>query len=433
MPKIVISYRRSDSAWTARSIFDRLAAHYGRDSVFMDIDSIPIGIDFREHIDKALLESDVLIAIVGPKWLGPRDSGATRINDEDDPVRIEIEAALRCGIPIIPILVDGSRMPDPTELPASLAKFSFRNAAEVHAGRNFHQQIDHLLSSMDRLLEQKIVPNDARDARPDEPSASRAGAVGGSPVPSTATKLLEPADASAGKSRMPLIASMGILTVLLLGGWAVMNSTPGRDFFCGKLGVFCSETAMAPPAALVPQTVPQTAPAIETARDNVPRPPRPQTSPENCASPTKIVGVARYCASSVLPAQSGNSYGVQNLFSDDNTTAWVEGKPGQGIGEWVLIELDGPRLVQGLTIRTGYQKNSETFARNSRVSRIRLLFSQGETLKYDLQDRQGPQAIAFDRPIKAEWVQLAIEDVFPGSRFSDTAISKLFIATGKAD
>ena len=55
--------------------------------------------------------------------------------------------------------------------------------------------------------------------------------------------------------------------------------------------------------------------------------------------------------------------------------------------------------------------------RSAGVSRIRLLFSQGETLKYDLQDRQGPQAITFDRPIKAEWVQLAIEVVFPGSRF----------------
>jgi hypothetical protein len=426
MPKIVISYRRSDSAWTARSIFDRLAAHYGKDSVFMDIDSIPIGTDFREHIDKALPESDVLIAIVGPKWLGPRDSGAARINDEDDPVRIEIETALGCGIPIIPILVDGSRMPDPTELPASLAKFSFRNAAEVHAGRNFHQQIDQLLSSMDRTLKQKTVQNVS---------------VAGQPEPSTATKLLEPVDASARKSRMPLIASLGIVAVLLLGGLAAMNSTPGREFLCSKLGVFCSEMAMAPPAGPVPQTTPpitpapQTppAPATETVRDNAPRVPRPQTSPENCASPTKIAGVVRYCASSVLPAQSGNNYGVQNLFSDDITTAWVEGKPGQGIGEWVLVEFDGPRLVQGITIRTGYQKSAETFARNSRVSKIRLLFSQGAVLKYDLQDRQSPQAITFDRPIKAEWVQLTIEDVFPGSRFSDTAISKLLVAAVKAD
>src|SRR5262249_57921384 len=126
MSKIVISYRRTDSAWTARSIFDRLTDRFGTESVFMDIDNVPFGIDFRKHIDEALHEADAVIVVVGPKWAGPRKGGRSRIHDENDPVRIEIETALRREIPVIPVLVDKSRMPKPADLPASLTGFAFR-------------------------------------------------------------------------------------------------------------------------------------------------------------------------------------------------------------------------------------------------------------------------------------------------------------------
>src|SRR5438105_2184501 len=68
MAKIVISYRRSDSDAIAGRIRDRLASHFGEDSLFMDIDNIPFGTDFRQHIKSALLSSDVVIVVVGPKW-----------------------------------------------------------------------------------------------------------------------------------------------------------------------------------------------------------------------------------------------------------------------------------------------------------------------------------------------------------------------------
>lgn len=429
MHKIIISYRRSDSAWTARSIFDRLAAHYGKDSVFMDIDSIPFGIDFREHIGKALAESAVLIAIIGPKWTGQREGGVPRINDENDPVRIEIETALRSATPIIPILVDGSRMPDASDLPPSLADFSFRNAAEVHAGRNFHQQIDHLLTSLDRLLEQRSTPG---DGRPDEPAA-----VGKKGAPEAAkrsiarapVKTIEPARRT---SRLSLFAILSVVMVLLAGGLMFMISTPGRDFFCGTLGAFCSAVATRDPPAVAPTTVPSIEMPTGDPVVRPQRPLRPQALPQNCARPPDTLDVARYCASSVLPPQGGNTYGVQNLFSEDRTTAWIEGKPGQGISEWVLLEFSGPRMVQGVVVAPGYQKNAEVFGWNSRVSKFRLLFSEGDVLKYDLQDRQGLQSKVFDHPIKADWVQLVIEDVFPGSRFTDTAISKLFVTLDPA-
>ncbi len=65
MPTIAISYRRSDSSAIAGRIYDRLAAHYGENNVFMDIDNIPLGIDFRTHFHETLQRTDVLIAVIG--------------------------------------------------------------------------------------------------------------------------------------------------------------------------------------------------------------------------------------------------------------------------------------------------------------------------------------------------------------------------------
>jgi pimeloyl-ACP methyl ester carboxylesterase len=164
MQKIVISYRRADSAWTVRSIFDRLVAHYGTDSVFMDIDAIPLGSDFRGQIDKALQEADFVVAVVGPDWVGARKRGRNRINDEDDPVRIEIEIALRRGVHIVPVLTNHAIMPHAVDLPESLREFSFRNAVEIDAGRDFDQQIERLIYSINQLLEAKSGPPLSHDA-----------------------------------------------------------------------------------------------------------------------------------------------------------------------------------------------------------------------------------------------------------------------------
>ncbi len=152
MPKITISYRRSDSIAIAGRIFDRLANRYGPDSVFIDIDRIPLGVDFRSFIDSALRETDVLIALIGPTWTGSDGSGHVRIKDDDDPVRVEIETALRVGLAIVPLLVGGAAMLLPDELPASLSPFASLTTARVDPGRDFHADIDRLIESMDAQL-----------------------------------------------------------------------------------------------------------------------------------------------------------------------------------------------------------------------------------------------------------------------------------------
>jgi rhodanese-related sulfurtransferase len=87
--------------------------------------------------------------------------GPIRINDEADPVQIEVETALERGIPTIPVLVSGASMPTPDELPDSLKRFSFHNAAEIDAGRDFHQHMERLIRSIDGIVKHtsKLAPS----------------------------------------------------------------------------------------------------------------------------------------------------------------------------------------------------------------------------------------------------------------------------------
>jgi WD40 repeat protein len=158
MPKITISYRRADSEAMTGRIFDRLIARYGKDAIFRDIENIPAGIDFRQHINETLLKTGVLLAIVGPKWLGS-SRGVERINEESDPVRVEVETALRRRLPIIPILIGNTRMPGSDQLPPSLKDFAFRNAVKIDTGRDFDHHMDHLIKSIDAILGEAAKPS----------------------------------------------------------------------------------------------------------------------------------------------------------------------------------------------------------------------------------------------------------------------------------
>jgi hypothetical protein len=149
MPRIVISYRRSDSSAITGRIVDRLISYYGEESVFMDIDNIPIGVDFRSHIDETLRRADVLIAVVGVNWLGRNQAGEARIHEKTDPVRVEIETALQHKSRIIPVLVDGAKMPESSDLPPEFGNFAYLNAAEVATGRDFRTQMDRLIAAIE--------------------------------------------------------------------------------------------------------------------------------------------------------------------------------------------------------------------------------------------------------------------------------------------
>lgn len=152
--RIFLSYRRGDSAYPASWLFDQLASHFRRDEVFKDVDSIPLGDDFVEVINTAVGSCDVLLALIGQRWLAITDEdGRRRLDNPDDFVRLEIEAALARNIRIIPILVEGTRMPDAGELPASLANLARRQAFELSPNQ-FDADTERLLRALDQVIAQ---------------------------------------------------------------------------------------------------------------------------------------------------------------------------------------------------------------------------------------------------------------------------------------
>jgi formylglycine-generating enzyme required for sulfatase activity len=146
--KVFISYRRDDSAGHAGRVHDRLERELGRDLLFMDVDAIPLGANFVKVLGEEVAKCDVLLAIIGPGWLEARDEdGHRRLDNPHDYVRIEIAAALKRDIPVIPILLESTPVPRAERLPEDLKDLALRNGLNVrHA--SFHGDMDRLIRSL---------------------------------------------------------------------------------------------------------------------------------------------------------------------------------------------------------------------------------------------------------------------------------------------
>src|SRR5215469_13294202 len=110
--QIFISYRRDDASYPAGRLYDYLSAHFPQSQIFMDVDNLDPGVDFVEAIEASVGSCEVLIAVIGKRWLvASDDEGRRRLDSQDDFVRLEIATALRRKIRVIPVLVDGAVMP----------------------------------------------------------------------------------------------------------------------------------------------------------------------------------------------------------------------------------------------------------------------------------------------------------------------------------
>ena len=153
MSKILISYRREDSADVTGRIYDRLIQQFGREAIFKDVDSIPLGVDFRIYLDEQVAKCEVFLAVIGRDWMKKQGStGKTRLDDPRDFVRIEIESALKRQIPVVPVLVGGALIPPAERLPASIQDLSYRNGIAVRSDPDFHRDMNRLIE----YLKQKI-------------------------------------------------------------------------------------------------------------------------------------------------------------------------------------------------------------------------------------------------------------------------------------
>jgi hypothetical protein len=150
--RIFLSYRRDDTSGHAGRLSDRLSDHFGEDQLFMDINTITPGEDFVDAIEAAISSCDVLIAVIGRNWLDATDpSGKRLLDNPEDFVRIEIAAALKRNIRVIPVLVDSASMPRSEQLPDTLVKLARRNAIEL-SGVRWKHDVGRLIEAIETAI-----------------------------------------------------------------------------------------------------------------------------------------------------------------------------------------------------------------------------------------------------------------------------------------
>ena len=151
-PSLFISYRRNDSAGYSGRVHDRLQREFGRNLLFMDVESIPLGTNFIKVLGEDIAKCDALLAVIGPGWLDARDkNGHRRLGNPDDFVRIEIGTALKRGIRVIPILLEGTQVPKADQLPDDLKELALRTGLDVrHA--SFNEDMERLIRELKGTL-----------------------------------------------------------------------------------------------------------------------------------------------------------------------------------------------------------------------------------------------------------------------------------------
>lgn len=158
LKSIFISYRRADSISDSGRIHDYLEHHFGRKNVFMDVDSIPLGVNFREFLEQQMRSCRILIAIIGPNWLtAVDDEGKRKLDDPNDWVRLEIETALRREISIIPLLVSGAKMPSSANLPEGLKSLSDWQSICIRPNPDFRRDTEKLINGIENLFNRSEI------------------------------------------------------------------------------------------------------------------------------------------------------------------------------------------------------------------------------------------------------------------------------------
>ncbi len=152
MSGVFISYRREDSSGYAGRLFDILSARFGRENIYMDLDMIRGGDNFENVIEEKTSQCDVLLAVIGEKWLTCTGvNGSRRLDMADDFVRLEIAKALERGVRVIPVLVGGATMPRQDDLPNDLRPLSVHQAMDLRDA-HFHADAQQLMDELNKTV-----------------------------------------------------------------------------------------------------------------------------------------------------------------------------------------------------------------------------------------------------------------------------------------
>lgn len=135
-------------------------------------------------------------------------------------------------------------------------------------------------------------------------------------------------------------------------------------------------------------------------------------------------------ASSTLPASGETNYQADNVKTMDPTTAWVEGAKDDGVGEWIELTAKKPKKLDHLRVENGYAKDPELWQRNNRVARVKVTLNDGKSFEASLPDTMEDAKILLkDFPEPVEKVRLEILAVHRGTKYRDTAISRIALVS----
>jgi formylglycine-generating enzyme required for sulfatase activity len=239
--------------------------------VFMDVDTIPLGLNFIKVLREEVEKCDALLAVIGPSWATITDKqGNPRINDSNDFVRIEIATALTRDIPVIPVLLDGAEIPRPEQLPEDLKELAVRNGLQIHHA-SFHADMDRLVAGLKSTI----------------------GRGDTAPVPLSTQEraIFQPADPRVAE---PLAAAKksGSRTAAILGGVAIVAAAAIAGFLVEERQAPQTTIAAIPPPPAVEAPAPkveQKADAAKQAPQAAPTAAVPVQSPPAIAPPAALV------------------------------------------------------------------------------------------------------------------------------------------------
>ncbi len=187
-PDVFICYRRNDSSGESGRLADRLVNHYGEDRVFFDIHTINAGANYERMLEKARQSTKVMIAVIGRDWASPNEN-AIRLNSDADPVRIEIQSAIKRGIPVVPVLVRGAEPLQTDQLPTEI-----NDLAKIQAHKIAHDTFDRDFDSLRAELDKILVLGDVNLPSATEPVGAEHLIVGGTIPPQRGIYVLRQAD-----------------------------------------------------------------------------------------------------------------------------------------------------------------------------------------------------------------------------------------------
>jgi formylglycine-generating enzyme required for sulfatase activity len=175
--KIFICYRREDTWIEAGRLFDNLGHHFGQAQLFMDIDNIALGDDFIDVIEDAVADCEILIAVIGPNWLSRAGEESRLLDNPDDFVRLEINAALNRNIRVIPVLVKGAGMPRKQDLPQELVKLARIQALTLSRPEHWRNDVKRLITRIEEVLAERIVVQKEEEPQQQEAEEARIAAA----------------------------------------------------------------------------------------------------------------------------------------------------------------------------------------------------------------------------------------------------------------